>query len=268
MNRSDLLNLGVEWGWPKIRAGAFSNSDLHGSGSPDVGGKWPWGVQIGYATGQSFTNSLELTLNLLERNGEATIVSSPQILAQDGKPAEIRVTTEEYFSLVPDVGEGQGSYYNRSELEKIEYGTVLNITPHIGRNGDITLTLSIEVSDVATRADNYPIVTRRVINNTMRIRDGGTVTVAGLKKHKSQTSDTSTPGLSKIPIVGGLFSNKRTTEISQEVAIFVTAHLIRDSVALVQPAKKVRNRTPSGQLTQEDFMADLEKNLSSQKNDR
>lgn len=270
MNSSDLLNLGVEWGWPKIRAGTFSNSDLHGSGSPESGGKWPWGVQIGYATGQSFTNSLELSLNLLERNGEATIVSSPQVLAQDGKPAEIRVTTEEYFSLVPGVIEGQSnSYYNRSELEKIEYGTVLNIVPHIGRNGDITLALSIEVSDVAVRSnDNYPVVTRRVINNTMRIRDGGTVTVAGLKKNESSTSDTSTPGLSRLPIVGGLFSNTRTSEAAQEVAIFVTAHLIRDSVSLVQPAETVRTRTMSDQRTEGDFVTDLERSLSSQKKRR
>ncbi|MHC4749704.1 MAG: hypothetical protein ACYTFW_07485, partial [Planctomycetota bacterium] len=44
MERGDLLNLGVEWGWPTIQAGVFSN-DRFGRGDPqlDFGGKWPWG---------------------------------------------------------------------------------------------------------------------------------------------------------------------------------------------------------------------------------
>jgi len=263
MERNDLLNLGVEWGWPKIKAGVFSSSDLH-SGKTPAGGKWPWGIQIGYATGAEFTNSLELTLNLLERNGEATIISSPQVLAQDGKKAEIKVTTEEYYSLLPDTTEGGAYYYQRAELEKIEYGTVLNITPHIGRNNDITLDLAIEVSDVMMRTDNYPVVTRRVVNNTMRIRDGGTVSVAGLKKSEAYSADSSTPGLSKLPILGGLFKSKKTEESSQELAIFITAHLISDSrvVQLPYTTKREQTQPASEQPIEEDFIKELEKSLS------
>ena len=55
----------------------------------DFGSKWPWGVQIGYSPDATFTNSLELALNLLATNEEATIVSKPQVLAQDGKEATL-----------------------------------------------------------------------------------------------------------------------------------------------------------------------------------
>jgi type II secretory pathway component GspD/PulD (secretin) len=74
MEKGDLLNLGVEWGWPKIQAGMFS-SDHYGRGEPtaDFGGEGPWGIQIGYTPDALFTNALELTLNLLAQNGEATI---------------------------------------------------------------------------------------------------------------------------------------------------------------------------------------------------
>jgi type II secretory pathway component GspD/PulD (secretin) len=223
------LDLGIEWGWPQFKAGTFSNSYLHGGGSPTVGGKWPWGVQIGYTPGQEFTRALELTLNLLEKNGEATVVSSPQVLAQDGKVAEIKITTEEYYSLLPKFMEGFPYYYNQAQLEKIEYGTILNITPHIGENGDITLDLAIEVSDVVMRStDNYPVVSRRTVKNTMRIKDGGTVTVAGLKKSETYLTKQSVPGLSRVPVLGGLFSSENNQEASQQVAIFVTAHLIPD----------------------------------------
>jgi type II secretory pathway component GspD/PulD (secretin) len=268
MNRQDLLNLGIEWNWPKISAGVFSDSYLHGGGTPPTGGKWPWGIQIGYTAGKAFTNSLELTLNLLEQNGDATIVSSPQLLAQDGKKAEIKVTTEEYYSLLPKTT-GALPYYYTAELQKIEYGTLLNITPHIGKKGDITLDMAIEVSDIVMRSsDNYPIVTRRVVNNTMRIEDGGTVSVAGLKKSESYTVNKNTPGLSKVPVVGGLFSNKRHEGTSQEIAVFVTAYLIPESAVPTPTSSKKRTQPSSGtQQTESDFTKELEKSLATTDND-
>ena len=74
-----------------------------------------------------------------------------------------------------------------------------------------------------------------------------------VKKNESTTADTSTPGLSKLPIIGGLFSSTKTAEATQEVAIFITAHLICDSVALVQPAKRVKKVSSSGQPAEEDL---------------
>ncbi|MHC4122475.1 MAG: hypothetical protein ACYSSI_02790 [Planctomycetota bacterium] len=262
MESSDLLNMGIEWGWPKIKAGIFSN-DEHRS-------KWPWGIQIGYGTDRIFTNSLELTLNLLEENGEATIVSSPQVMAQDGKEAEIRITTEEYFSLLPKYESGSAYYYQRFELEKIEYGTILKIIPHVGKNGDITLDLAIEVSDVVMRKeDDFPIVSRRNVRNTMRIKDGGTVAVAGLEKSESHSTKRKVPGAGKLPLIGGLFRDKSNKGHSQQVAIFVTAHLIPESKTSSYPSsgpsinkEKYEKQASPVELHQKDFKRRLQKNLS------
>ena len=263
LDKSDLLNLGVEWGWPQISAGTFSDSDHHQN--TNVGSKWPWGIQMGYTTDKTFTNALQLNLNLLEQNGNATILSSPQVLAQDGKKAEIKVTTEEYYSLMPTVTQGNVPFYYTPQLQKIEYGTILGITPHIGKNGDITLDLAIEVSDILLRSsDNYPVVSRRIVNNTMRIQDGGTVSVAGLKRSEEYSTDKSTPGLSNLPIVGGLFNNKSKQGAHEEIAVFVTAHLVPDSAQRPLPAKKEQAQPPSSkkQPAKTDFKKDLEKSLS------
>lgn len=274
MKRDDLLNLGIDWGWPKIKVGVFSDSSLHGGGAPKTGGKWPWGIQIGYATGPEFTNSLELTLNLLEQNGEATIVSSPQVLAQDGKKAEIKIITEEYYSLLPGMTEeAQYYYYQRAELEKIEYGTILTITPHIGRDGDITLDMNLEISDVIVRTeDQYPVVTRRSVSNTMRIKDGGTVSVAGLKKVETYQTERKVPGLGGIPLLGALFRSKADQGSSQEVAIFVTAHLIPESTLgarTPEPSPAEQGQVPDeGEPTDNDFKKALEKSLLLPNNDK
>jgi len=230
MESGDLLNLGVEWGWPTISVGTFGN-DFFGrgpTGTLDFGSKWPWGVQIGYSPDATFTNSLEIALNLLSVNGQATILAQPQVVAQDGKVAEINVTTEEYYMLTaPDVY----TYYSRSELQQIDSGTKLNIIPHIGDNNDITLELVIEVSDSIPRGrgSDLPVVTRRTATNTVRIKDGGTVAVAGLTENKTRTEKRRTPGLSKIPLIGNLFKNSNDEQATREIAVFVTAHIIPES---------------------------------------
>jgi len=224
MEHGDLLNLGVQWGWPGISAGILSSSEHHGGGATERV-EWPWGIQIGYTTGQEFTNSLKMTLNLLIQNDEATVISSPQVLAQDGQEAEIKVVTEEYFKI------SQESYmYTRFELETIETGTTLTITPRIGDNNEITLEITTEVSDVIARGeDNLPVVTRRTTKNTVRIEDGGTAAVAGLMDSRQRLTKIQTPGLGNIPVLGPLFRNTNSSSSSRQMAVFVTARLMPEA---------------------------------------
>jgi len=262
MERGDLLNLGVEWGWPQIKAGVFSDSSLHGLERGNQV-RWPWGIEIGYASDSTFTDSLLLALNLLAENSEARILASPQLLAQDGKVAEIKVMTEEYYMMTAP----QAAYlYTRAELEKIESGTRLTITPRIGDNNDITLDIDIEISDsiAAGRGSDLPVVTRRTARNTVRIKDGGTVALAGLTESRTHRKDKRVPGLSNIPILGTLFRNTDTDESTREITVFVTARLIRETEGFLELAKpfadqaRIRPARPAG----DDFKTSLRDSLS------
>jgi len=264
MERGDLLNLGVEWGWPTISLGLFTN-DLLGRGTGmDFGGKMASGLRIGYTPGADFTDSLNLTLNLLSQNDEATILSKPQVLAQDGKVAEINVMTEEYYMMTsPDLT--GGGFYSYQELEKIESGTRLSITPHIGDNNDITLELAIEVSNSIPRGrgSDLPVVTRRTSINTVRIKNGGTVALAGLTENRTRLEKRRTPGLSKLPLVGGLFKNTNDEEASREIAVFVTAYIIPETS---RPLDFTQPQTPAIQPSIRsvggDFKTSLRESLS------
>jgi type II secretory pathway component GspD/PulD (secretin) len=99
----------------------------------------------------------------------------------------------------------------------------------------------------------------------MRIQDGGTVSVAGLKKNENYTVDKGIPGLSKIPVMGSLFGSKSTQGESQEIAVFVTAHLIPESDAPTSTSpKEQKQKRPSSnkQQTESDFTKELEKSMA------
>jgi type II secretory pathway component GspD/PulD (secretin) len=271
MERGDLLNLGVEWSWPKIRAGVFG-SDHYGAGNPDndFGGNWPWGVQMGYSPDNTFTNALEMTLNLLAENGEATIMARPQVLAEDGREAKIAVVTEENFALTGPMQ--QDLFFTRTDFEKIQSGTTLTITPHVGDNNDVTLQMAVEVSDSQPkgRGSDLPVVTRRTASNNVTIKDGGTVALAGLSENRTRTKNKRVPGLSNLPLVGDLFKNSNNDNASREIAVFVTARIVRQtqqSFQFPEPAAR-RTQIPPAQyeqgLGQQGFRQELGQGLGQQ----
>ena len=242
----DLLNLGVQWDWPRIQAGAYHNETTR---VPN----WPYGIQIGYTPGSEFTYALNMTLNLLEQNQEALILSDSRVMAQHGKEAEIKVTTEEYFEIVTS------GYYTSSELEAIEVGTVLKITPEIAEDGSITLTLQTEVSDVVSRGENnLPVVTRRQAMSTVRLTDGGTAVVGGLIDNRSSITRERVPGLGGLPLLGWAFKNLSTQELTRQVVVFVTPRLITgEKKRPVQYPRRAVRIPPVG----EEFRALLKESL-------
>lgn len=261
MEQTNLLNVGVEWGWPQISMGAFGTSFDTG------GGKWPWGIQMGYTPDQTFTESLLMALNLLEQNGEASVVSNPQVLAQDGRLSELGVITEEYFLLTPQAN-NNALFYTQAEMVTIESGTRLSITPRIGDNNDITLEMATEVSDSIPKAagSDLPVVTRRTARNVVTVKDGGTVALAGLTENRTKKTNKRVPGLHKLPLVGGLFENDDNSGSSREIAVFVTAHLVPDGTRVragtsqMAPLGSVPAPTPALVPFDDQIRASLERN--------
>lgn len=215
LEQSDLLDFGADWQLPKITAGAVLGSAVSGL---------PWELAIGYSPSREFTNALSLTLNLLTQNEQATIIASPQVLAQDGREAEIKVTTEEYFQITAEAGA-----FLSADLEKIETGTILRITPQVGPNGELTLDMNIEVSDVIARGDeNLPVVSRRTARSTVQLESGGTAAIAGLVDSRAQFGRAGVPAASSLPLLGRAFRTDTLNHQARQVAVFVTATLVND----------------------------------------
>jgi type II secretory pathway component GspD/PulD (secretin) len=232
MERGDLLNIGVEWGMPTAQFGFHDSSYLRGTlpaGEINPAGNWPWGLSVGFSFDRTFTNSLNAALNLLKENSKVDILSSPQVVGRDGRRSRIQVITEEHFAMTPATTQ-QGYFYTQTEFTTVTSGTTLEITPLIGDNNDITLDLAVEVSDSIPRGrgSDLPVVTRRTSQNSVTIKDGGTVAVAGLTENRTRQKETRVPFFGDLPLVGGLFRNSDADKGTREIAVFVTARLVPD----------------------------------------
>jgi type II secretory pathway component GspD/PulD (secretin) len=216
---------------------------------------FPWGVQVGYSTDKTFTNALLLTLNLMKQNDDLAIVASPEILAQDSREAEIKVTTDEYFQI-----SAVGGLYVQSQLEKIESGTIMKITPRIGDRGEITLEMNVEVSDVVARGSTgLPVVNRRSAKSTLRVRDGGTAAVAGLMDTRNSANRRKVPFVGDVPGLNALFTKDDNRSSSKQVAIFITATLVTDNKARSEPKERHPAQTVDPVLYRQQLSAALKK---------
>lgn len=223
LKQTSLMQLGNQLEYPQISAGA-AFSDLPDSDF--------WEFRVGYSATRAFTNALNLRLSLLAENNDATIVASPQVTTQSGNPAEIKVTTAEYFQLAIE----RDGFFS-ADLEQIETGTILTVTPSVSRDGLIELSMDIEVSDVVARnEDDLPVVVSRRASTLVEVENGGTATIAGLIETRTSTANSGVPGMRRLPILGRGFSQDDFNHEVKQVAIFVTAKLREETD---QSSKKI-----------------------------
>ncbi len=216
--------LGIDWQWEWQHPSPGDNTRT-GTAAFDMTEN---AIELGYATTAEFTKSLSLTLALLCQNDSATIVANPRVTAMDGKKAEIKVTTEEYFKITTGP-----ATYAYATIQTIESGITLEMTPRIGTGDEITLEVSPEVSDVVgVGSEGLPKITRRKATTTVRVKNGGTVVIGGMVNNTVHNMVSKVPLLGDVPILGYLFKSTEEEKSTRDILIFITPHFLPDNADL------------------------------------
>jgi type II secretory pathway component GspD/PulD (secretin) len=173
----------------------------------------PWG---------SFDVDIMASLKALEDAGEVDIRANPRLASLNGQPASIFIGREEYYSIVT----GPISY-PYTKLELIQVGITLSVTPYVSRNNEITVDIKPEVSDVTGKgATSLPVVSKRSVSTKIRVKDGETITVGGLRLKTERHKRTGIPFLSSIPVLGYLFGHDISYVEENEVVVFITPKIM------------------------------------------
>ncbi len=168
-------------------------------------------------------------LRALQTRNNAKILSSPRIVALNHKEAEIHVGNEVPYTTVERTEEGVTVTTNFRKV-----GTLLTVTPHVTHDGNVLLQLRPEQSFVTEYIERVPVIDTRSARTEMLLGSGQTAVIGGLKKTDYVVSESGVPLLSRIPLLGLLFKNKKTTRTDIELMVFVTPHILQGSEILVQ----------------------------------
>ena len=159
---------------------------------------------------------LSARIAALSKSGEAVVLAQPQLLARSGSTASFLAGGEVPYASVDKDGKSTTTFK--------KYGVSLNITPSVDRHSAIRSKIDIEVSSVDTTINvpGGPAMKIRKASTEFNVRSGQTLVLGGFLSRERSTDQDGLPGLSTVPVFGGLFGVQRELSRQTELAIFVT----------------------------------------------
>ena len=232
---TDEFDLGIDW------QQVFSGIDTKTRTNFRVLGDIVDGTAVGGALKllTSPKSDTTLVVEALKKIGKTETLSNPRIMVSNNQEAKILVGTKEAFVTVTTTVPATGSVVSSPEIEFVDVGTKLYVTPKVKQDGYVQLKVRPEVSTatVTTFGGNrIPIVTTTEAETTVLVKSGVTLIIGGLIDSKKEHIESRLPILGDIPILGLPFRGTVKTERKTELVVFLTPEIIMaDGSAFVPP---------------------------------
>lgn len=229
---SGALQYGVSW--------FFDNAIAEQTDFPYPTGRNSWGsygggvenvADFGNVLTWSFLgNNAAAIVQALDNVSDVRVMSSPSVFTQNNKEASLNVGQRIPISSVtlnPNGGNSEATY---SQVQYLETGIILKVRPRITRDGMVFMDIVQEVSKPLGNPDengNVRIDTNKV-RTTAMVPSGETIMLAGLITDGASKTSTGIPGLSRIPVLGGLFGQQGTSTQRDELIVLITPTVVRN----------------------------------------
>lgn len=181
----------------------------------------------------------DLAYRFLMTQDDIQINASPSVVAINQTPATIAIVEEISINTgIYNVETAKGNTLEKA-FTRAQYGITIDITPTIHITEDLYeestepnyVTLETDITfDTIQGGINpeRPDVTRRHITNQVRVPDGQTVILGGLRRKISDDFKEGIPFFGEVPCLGKLFSFRRLSNAETEMFIFLTPTIITD----------------------------------------
>jgi len=173
---------------------------------------------------QPFTRNalfIQAKINYLITHNEAQLLANPRVTALDNQTASLLVG-QTYPIVYYDPRSGQ------FQVQYIDIGVKLIVTPVINTDGYITTTMHVERSVITGLVQQFPILNNRKTDDILRVKDGETIVLGGLLDDETTLSTSKVPLLGDIPVLGAFFRNTQKTKVHNEVVFLITPHIVNE----------------------------------------
>ncbi|HWR52142.1 MAG TPA: cohesin domain-containing protein [Bryobacteraceae bacterium] len=192
--------------------------------------------------GRISTNDFSVTLpgallNFVMSDRSTRVLQSPQVRAASGQKASLRIgdkvpVAQGGFQPFGGGAGGVGGYNSLySQFQFIDVGVNVDITPTVHGDGDVTLKVMFEISNVRDRVDiggiSQPVIGQRKVEHEIRIHEGEASLLGGLMQDQDTKAISGIPGLASIPILRRLFSSESIEKNESELLIALIPHIVR-----------------------------------------
>ncbi len=179
---------------------------------------------IGLALGKIGSHLLQLELSALQAEGRGEVISSPRVITANQKEALIEQGTEIPYQEATSSG-ATSVTFKKAVLS-------LRVTPHITPDDRIIMDLAVNKDAVGEIFLNVPSIDTQKVETQVLVDNGETVVLGGVFQQTRRNEVTRVPFFSDMPYVGWLFKNTHVEHNKNELLIFVTPKILKDSLSL------------------------------------
>jgi type II secretion system protein D len=257
---NDQTDLGVEW----------SVTGKKGGETYSMGSSLGVANQLqslgGFSAAASGTD-LNFLIRALKTVGKLTVLSRPQIVTSDNKPATInigqRVPLVDQSRL--DVNNNLTTSYTYQDI-----GVSLTVTPKISPDGFVKMSIGITNSDISATSvqintsSSVPIIDQRFANTTVTARSGQTIVIGGLISTSDSKNIKKLPVLGDVPYLGALFRTSSIIRTRSELLVLLTPQVLNNAqipAPLLDPEKVTHEQLDKSILREETDRDELQKRL-------
>jgi general secretion pathway protein D len=187
------------------------------------------------------TAIVDFSLNLpsasvqaLLSTSDTKVLQSPRVRGFDGYKASLRIGQRIPIatgSFQPGIGGVGINPLVNTQFNYQDVGVVLDLTPRINLGKEVSMHVSIEISNVVDHVDiggiSQPVIGQRKVEHDIRLREGESSIIGGLNQTQTTKTISGVPGLSSVPILKYLFSQENLQVSDQEILLVLTPHIVR-----------------------------------------
>jgi type IV pilus assembly protein PilQ len=177
-------------------------------------------------------NLINLELSALESDNRGKVVSSPRVVTGDNQKAHIEQGTE-----IPYVTPGSANNPATVQFKKAVLS--LAVVPQITPDNRIIMTVEVRKDSVGQMVNlgggfQVPSIDTRNVTTQISVNNGDTAVIGGIYEETVTNTVDKVPLLGDVPFLGYLFKSTGRTAEKQELLIFLTPRVVKESINAIK----------------------------------
>ncbi|HNA61812.1 MAG TPA: hypothetical protein PKW79_01910 [Rhabdochlamydiaceae bacterium] len=182
-----------------------------------------------------YTPHFDIAYNFLLTQSDIQLNAAPSVITVNQTPATISIVEEQSInSGAAPVNATNGTITYEKSYARAQYGIIIVLTPIIHspvnpeEQGLVTLQTDITFDTTMPDKEDRPRVDRRHIENEVRVVDGETVVIGGLRRKIKRDHEEKVPFFGDIPFFGRLFGTTKLMDHDTEMFFFITPKIVKN----------------------------------------
>jgi len=177
-------------------------------------------------------NLISLELSALEADTRGKVMSSPRVVTADNQKARIEQGTE-----IPYVTPGSANNPATVTFKKAVLS--LEVTPQITPDNRIIMTVEVRKDTVGQLVNlgggfQVPSIDTRNVTTQIHVNNGDTAVIGGIFEETITNTIEKVPFLGDFPFFGYLFKTTGRTSEKQELLIFLTPRVVKETINTIK----------------------------------